>query len=218
MKSTGVGILLGVIAAGGTSCARGSVSLTAQEQALAQRTGLPEPFLITMKRAGRNLRQMEGTSDDGGQTALTGASIDVGRAEALGIVRRLQESAPSGFIAFVSERNYGIGGDPDQVSVLKASGSSEVLLTLGTNGWNHDVSPDMVVARLEEWDARFGLTLRGAGFDWLEAEFKRPPDNMLAFAQEVYKFCPDVVDQGTETVERLATEMKGSNAVYLWWD
>ena len=39
-----------------------------------------------------------------------------------------------------------------------------------------------------------------------------------AFAREVYAFCPDVVDQGTETVEALAAEMKQENTVYLWWD
>jgi hypothetical protein len=41
---------------------------------------------------------------------------------------------------------------------------------------------------------------------------------MLEFAKEVYQFCPDVVDQGTETVEALASERKRTNRVYLWWD
>jgi hypothetical protein len=41
---------------------------------------------------------------------------------------------------------------------------------------------------------------------------------MLAFAREVYQFCRDVVEQGTETVEKLAAEMKRSNRMYLWWD
>ena len=76
----------------------------------------------------------------------------------------------------------------------------------------------MILARAKKWDARFGLVLRGAGFDWLEAEFVRPPKDMLELAKEVYEFCPDVVDQGTETVKVLATEMKRTSAVYLWWD
>jgi hypothetical protein len=41
---------------------------------------------------------------------------------------------------------------------------------------------------------------------------------MVAFAREVYAFCPDVVDQGTGAVEALAAEMSRTNTLYLWWD
>lgn len=83
---------------------------------------------------------------------------------------------------------------------------------------NYDISPEMVIARLKKWDAEFGLVLSGVSFDWMEAQFKRRPGNMLEFAKEVYAFCPDVVDQGTETVEALAKEMKRTNTLFLWWD
>jgi hypothetical protein len=101
---------------------------------------------------------------------------------------------------------------------MKASSPYDVLKVMGTNGWNYDISPEMVVARMQEWDNRFGLVLHGAGFDWFEASFRRQPANMLEFAKEVYEFCPDVVDQGTGTVEALAAEMKRTNIVFLWWD
>jgi hypothetical protein len=35
---------------------------------------------------------------------------------------------------------------------------------------------------------------------------------------EVYEFCPDVVDQGTDTVEGLESEIKKSGTIFLWWD
>jgi hypothetical protein len=37
-------------------------------------------------------------------------------------------------------------------------------------------------------------------------------------AEEIYSMCPDVVDQGTGTVEELAREMKESKLLYFWWD
>ena len=75
-----------------------------------------------------------------------------------------------------------------------------------------------MIERLKKWDAEYGLVLRGVGFDWVEAEFKKQPADMRAFAEEVFKFCPDVVTQGTETVERLADEMQRENTLYLWWE
>jgi len=41
---------------------------------------------------------------------------------------------------------------------------------------------------------------------------------MRAFAEEVYQFCPDVVDQGAGSIDALAEEMKRTNALFLWWD
>ncbi len=54
--------------------------------------------------------------------------------------------------------------------------------------------------------------------DWLQAEFVTPPSDWNSFAQEVYEFCPDVVDQGTGSVEALSLELQQMNGVYLWWD
>jgi hypothetical protein len=75
-----------------------------------------------------------------------------------------------------------------------------------------------VLERYTQWAEKYGLRLVGAGSDWIEAEFTRPPSDWKVFAAEVYEFCPDVVDQGTGSVPALAEEMKAQNAVYLWWD
>jgi hypothetical protein len=201
-----------------TGCQVKEVALVDGERALAATVGMPEVLLLEIKRAGHNLRQVETMDDDGNPRKGAGVTIDIPHGEALGAVRRLQNGLPPGHYAFVSERKYGFGGDPDEVSVMKAADPFEILRAMGTNGWNYDLSPEMVIARLKEWDGRYGLVFRGIAFDWVEAEFKTQPQDMVGFAKEVYAFCPDVVDQGTESVEVLAKEMKSSNILYLWWD
>ncbi len=180
--------------------------------------GVPSEFLRQINLAGRNLRQLYGINDEGLAYPAKGVTIDVGHKDARGAVNKLQQVSPPGWIAFRSEQNFGIGGQPDAVSVLQADDMFEVIRVMGTNGWNYDISPQMVTERLRRWDRDYGLTLHGAGFDWLEASFQRPPADMRKFAEEVYAFCPDVVDQGTESVEELARQMKQSNVLYLWWD
>ena len=194
------------------------LALSDTDLALAAETGILEAYLLKVKGAGQNLRQLEGMDEDGDALPASGVTVDVPHEQAVDIAHRLQASAPPGWLAFVSDRHFGIGGAPDQVSVLRASTISDVLQVMGTNGWNYDISPDMVVARIQEWEKRHGLVLQGAGFDWFEASFTSQPPDMLAFANEVYEFCPDVVDQGTESVEALADEMARTNTVYLWWD
>jgi len=40
----------------------------------------------------------------------------------------------------------------------------------------------------------------------------------LTFAKEMYKVCPDIVDQGTGSIEALAEEMKKTKRLFFWWD
>jgi hypothetical protein len=101
---------------------------------------------------------------------------------------------------------------------MKTTNPYDYLAVVRTDGINYDLEHAQVLARYREWADRFGLSLVGAGQDWLEAEFSSQPSDWLAFAREVYEFCPDVVEQGTNDVETLAQEMRSTNTLYLWWD
>lgn len=241
-RSTGDGVILVVvaiswIAAAGASACKGTatassgasasgsaavpppakVELTEQERALAKAATIPERFLGIMKGHGKNLRRLEGRANDE-VTPAAGVTVDVDRKRALTVVQSVQRQIGSEYLVFISEQNFGISGQPDNVSVLRTSDPYEAMRIMGTNGDNYGIGTERVIAQLKKWDAAHGLSFHGVGFDWLEAKFKRQPSNMLSFAKEVYAFCPDVVDQGAGTVTKLADEMKRTNSLYLWWD
>ena len=50
--------------------------------------------------------------------------------------------------------------------------------------------------------------------------FRRPLSRADAavLARRMYRFCPDIVDQGTGTVAALAKELEQTNELFLWWD
>lgn len=74
----------------------------------------------------------------------------------------------------------------------------------GTNGINYDVTHEHVVARLEEWEHRFLFTVTYASRNQLHLALHTLPDDLDAFVLELYRFCPDIIDQGFEmTAERL---------------
>ncbi len=197
-------IMVGLIC---VACTRTQEELSEQDRALGVAIGFPDALLLQIKNAGKNMRQLQGIDSGGIPFLASGVTIDVRQENALTTVRRLQDVVGPGYYVFISERNFGIGGAPDNVSFLKTSDPYDMLRTMGTNGWNYDISPEMVIARLKEWDRKFGIAIHGVGFDWVEGEFKSQPSDMPGFANEVYKFCPDVVDQGTETVAALAAHM-----------
>jgi len=57
-----------------------------------------------------------------------------------------------------------------------------------------------------------------AAHDWVDARITTDPANWKALAEEVYAFCPDVVDQGTGTVDALIEEVRSKKVLFLWWD
>jgi hypothetical protein len=75
-----------------------------------------------------------------------------------------------------------------------------------------------VIAKLKEWQQKYPFTIAGAGLDWVEVKFAASPADPEAFAHEVYRFCPDIVDQGSGSVSELAGEINNTRTLFLWWD
>lgn len=206
-------LLIRTATLGMTSPLDGQKTLTPAEAQLARDAGIEPAIALLLLGHGRDLRRL-GSPDFGSfePTPAPGLTVVADEEEALIAVHELREQVPPGHLVFRSGRRL------DHVAVLRADDPYAPLRVMSTNGANYGLYTDEVIARLREWDARYGVRITGAWGDWVEAGFVRPPPDMLAFAREVYDFCPDVVDQGTETVEALAEEMRRSSTVFLWWD
>jgi len=123
-----------------------------------------------------------------------------------------------GYSIFVVESHFNINNQPDNIAVLKTTDKYEVLRQIQTDGINFDITNDSLLKIIKRFDNEYALNLVGASGDWCEFTINKEPANWLSFAKEVYKVCPDVVDQGTGTVQALADEMKRTKRLYFWWD
>ncbi|GMV93679.1 MAG: hypothetical protein AMXMBFR82_34570 [Candidatus Hydrogenedentota bacterium] len=128
-----------------------------------------------------------------------------------------QAALKHGAFLFRVECHFGIGTQPDVIAVLPTTDQYEVIQAVGTDGVNFDVDNAEVIVWLRGMEEQNPFTLTGAGQDFLEGYFVTPPENAPALAKRMYDFCPDIVDQGTGTVEALAGELKHGK-LYLWWD
>ena len=64
-----------------------------------------------------------------------------------------------------------------------------------TNGINCDLDTDDIVQRLEQWDALYSIEISEVENDSLLVTFAILPDELDEFANEIYEFCPDIIDQ-----------------------
>ncbi len=123
-----------------------------------------------------------------------------------------------GYTIFVYEDHFGMGDRPDLVGILKTIDKYEILRRIQTDGINYQIDNDSLLHIIKKFDEKYSLQLTGVGNDWCEFKVNTPHIDWLQFAKEAYKVCPDIVDQGAGSVEKLADEMKRTGRLYFWWD
>ena len=158
--------------------------------------------------------------DSVGDAVVTEAfavSVPPARAERL-VATAQPRFFEKGFYLFRSEQHFGIAGHPDRVALFPRSDRYEILRLMGTNGWNYGIGPDSVITWLRTLERDHPFVLTGMGFDWVEGRFRSAIGDADALARRFYAFCPDIVEQGTETVAALARELLESQRLYCWWD
>lgn len=122
-----------------------------------------------------------------------------------------------GCYLFRYHQSFNIGGQPDKVGLLPTIDKYAVIAAMQTDGANSDVYTADIIKWLKELETEQPFVLTGVGFDYLEGNFTTRLKDPRGLAKRMYKFCPDIVDQGTGTVEKLASELQ-KGRLYFWWD
>ena len=146
---------------------------------------------------------------------LSGFSVRTGRADS--IIAGLSPSVRArGYLIFRSRQNF--GSVPDIVTVVRGSSSYDILRIQQTESAHYHLDTKMIIKWLRQQQLKGSFVITGAGADWVETRFVRPPRNMKDFARSVAAFAPDVLREGHRTVDRLAAWMEETNGFRLVWD
>lgn len=133
------------------------------------------------------------------------------------VVKRLRNKINyRGYRAFICD-----GKDLNQgskIAIVQSDDEFTPLIYMQTNGINQGFNNVQIIAQLKLLNEHLDLKLLGADFDWCEFEIGKEPEDWYKLAKQLYKFCPDIVDQGAGSVEKLAEEMKSTKRLYLWFD
>jgi len=127
------------------------------------------------------------------------------------------KSLAKGFYLFRYEQNYGFGDRPDNVGLLPTSDMYTVMAAMETNGDNYNIGTAGVIAWMKDLQQDQPFVLTGIGFDYMEGHFTGPIKNSKDLARRMYEFCPDIVDQGVGSLDKLAKELE-KGTLYFWWD
>ena len=163
------------------------------------------------------IHRLTGYDENGYQVMADGLSVQVPHSRSEGVREVLRDRlAPFACLVFFSAIDEGV--KRDRISIIKGIDQFSILRVMQTNGEDDDVTHEEVLQRLREWNRITPFQIIGAENDWVELEFSVLPKDLKAFAEEVYDFSPDTVDEGTGTLKDLIAELKRTKRMILLWN
>jgi hypothetical protein len=215
MKTTSVLIALLFSLCG---CAQND--LTSAETALAKSLNFDSSIFTELKAAtGKEAKQLPAIDEETGEVddskKFNGIYFESSEGEAEGIAKKLKSKLrEQGYLVF----GFDDGASGVSVAVIKGTDELDILRYRRTDGINYDFDNADVVKKIAEWHKKYGVSIIGCGRDTAQIEFAKLPANLTQFSKEVYKFCPDVVEQGVGDIEALPAAIEEANGITLWWD
>jgi hypothetical protein len=97
----------------------------------------------------------------------------------------------------------------------------EVAAFMRFGDWNEVPPPEVHVALHKQWHKQYGAELVRMTSDILEFQVGNPPktaEEARLLAELQYDYCPDIVEQGLESIKTLAATLLNGERWYFWWD
>ena len=104
------------------------------------------------------------------------------------------------------------------IAIVQAKTQFDVVKRVGTHTLNYDISNEKVIEKLKAWDKRIQLEIVVADNDRIEAKIKNELTDNKKLAEEVSEFCPDVTENGNDSIEKLMNVYKTKHYLELWWN
>lgn len=193
-------------------------SLSASEERIANQVGFEKEILQLVKGEARSpVRRLSGYDEDGYQIMSNGLTVSVPRSRSEQVLWSLRDKLkPLKYMAYIIEINDTL--KIDNIGIIKGADQYDILQIMHTNGDEQDVSHEEVIEKLKEWGTQCTFEIIGAENDWVEIEFRVMPRDLKVFAEEIYDFSPDTVDEDAGSLSALIKEINGTKRLMLWWN
>lgn len=138
--------------------------------------------------------------------------------------KRLLKSNREAFLArgcflFRAESLAFMEESPELLCILPTTDQLEVVARMAAGcGGNQGIGIAKVLRGLRKIGSLTPFVLERVAHDTLEGQFLQKHSDTGEVARLMYRICPDIVEQGTETVEALAKELRRTSRLFLWWD
>ncbi|WP_168188864.1 DUF4253 domain-containing protein [Thermoflavimicrobium daqui] len=136
------------------------------------------------------------------------------------LVLQYREKLPKDLVMFVGTTNW-LGEERHHgVELVIGYGKSQwdILRIARTDAANYNINTEDLITKLSQYHQQFGIDILQAETDTVLFDFIQLPNDLRAFCEDCYRFCPDIVDQGFGSIEDFMEAVEVVLFVRLWWD
>jgi ankyrin repeat protein len=128
-----------------------------------------------------------------------------------------QQFLARGYFVYEPDKYYDAEG-PKKLNILPTTDKYDVIALHQTNGSNYGIGPGYVVQWLRSLEIEQPFILTLIANDTIEGRFLNPIAEPKKLAQRMYDFCPDIIEQGCGSIEKLAQNLRAGDNLFFWWD
>jgi hypothetical protein len=166
----------------------------------------------------RPSHQLMGTRDDN-PAPTPGVAISMGRDTADAYVARAQQLfLAKGFYLFRTGERATSGLETEALALYPTSDPYVVMRAMETNGWNHGLSTEDVIAWFRREEQVYPVRFGAIGFDYVGGYFHGELPDDAEFARRFIKFCPDIQSEGPVSARSLGRDFNRTREIFCWWD
>lgn len=104
------------------------------------------------------------------------------------------------------------------ICIVPFSDQFEVIKLVQTSAPNYDLTNDQVISWLREKSREFEFRTTVIDFDRIETILITEPKSYKILAEDIYEFCPDVIEQGHDSMKALIKHLQKTKQMWFWWD
>lgn len=180
---------------------------------------LDEAGSFIAKVTGKPLRPYS-TRDFGRDEFSEARSVLIDDSDGERFLGKIRKHLGPQLVAFIGTRTSHAKPRPKGVELVVGHGASQfdILRIAASDAVNFDKGTEDLVKQIQAWDTAYGVDIFQAETDTIQLRLTKIPADLKRFAEEVYEFCPDIVDQGVGSVDQLAKDIGATGKLLLWWD
>ena len=169
------------------------------------------------RMVGQPSHQLSGTRDDEPMPTI-GVAISMRMDSAAAYVTAAQDAfLARGFYLFRTGERFS-GLDTDGLALYPTRDPYEIMRAMDTNGANHGMLVDDVIAWLRREEGQYPIRFDAIGFDYIGGRLLGNVPDATDFARRFIRFCPDIQAEGMVTARSVGRDFKRTREIYCWWD
>jgi hypothetical protein len=123
-----------------------------------------------------------------------------------------------GFYLFRTGERETSGLETDALALYPTRDPYEVMRVMETNGINHRLSTEDVIAWFRREEAKYPIQFGAIAYDYVGGHLMGLVPDATDFARRFITFCPDIRAESMISARQLGNEFRGTREVFCWWD